>query len=51
MDKQQMKTHTLAEMKDEFIGKKGTKEREEYEYALQMEVLGSMIKAARKERH
>ena len=46
-----MKTSTLAEMKDEFIGKVGTAERDEYEYELQMEVLGRMIKAARKERH
>lgn len=46
-----MKTSTLAEMKDEFIGKVGTPERDEYEYELRMEVLGKMIKAARKERH
>ena len=46
-----MKTSTLAEMKDEFIGKVGTRERDEYEYELRMEVLGRMIKAARKERH
>ena len=45
-----MKTTTLAEMKDEFIGKVGTRERDEYEYELRMEVLGKMIKAARKER-
>lgn len=46
-----MKTTTLAEMKDEFIGKVGTSERDKYEYELRMEVLGRMIKAARKERH
>src|SRR5690554_4077395 len=45
------RTYTLAEMKDEFIGKVGTGERDEYEYELRMEVLGRMIKAARKERH
>lgn len=45
-----IKTYSLAEMKDEFIGKTGTKEREEYEYELRMELLGRMIKAARKER-
>jgi len=45
-----MKTTTLAEMKDEFIGKVGTRERDEYEYELRMEVLGKLIKAARKER-
>lgn len=47
----EMKTTTLAEMKNEFIGKVGTRERDEYQYELRMEVLGQMIKAARKERH
>src|SRR5690606_38456548 len=51
MATKKMKTFTLSEMKDEFIGKVGTQEREEYEYELRMEVLGRMIKAARKERH
>src|SRR5690625_7969402 len=51
MATKKMKTYTLADMKNEFIGKIGTPEREEYEYELQMEVLGKMIRAARKERH
>ena len=46
-----MKTYTLAEMKDKYIGKVGTNERDEYEYELRMDVLGKMIKAARQERH
>ncbi len=46
-----MKTHTLAEMKDKYIGKAGTKKRDEYEYELRMDVLGRMIKAARQERN
>lgn len=46
-----MKTYTLAEMKDKYIGKIGTKERDEYEYELRMDVLGKMIRAARQERH
>ncbi|HLS30926.1 MAG TPA: helix-turn-helix transcriptional regulator [Flavobacteriaceae bacterium] len=50
MRTKEMKTSTLAEMKDEFIGEIGTPERDEYEYELRMEVLGRMIKAARKER-
>jgi HTH-type transcriptional regulator / antitoxin HipB len=45
------KTYTLAEMKDKYIGKVGTKERDEYEYELRMDVLGKMIKAARQERN
>lgn len=44
-----MKTYTLAEMEDKHIGKKGTKERDKYEYELRMELLGRMIKATRKE--
>lgn len=51
MATKEMKTFTLAEMKDEFIGKVGTQERDEYEYELRMELLGKMIRAARKERH
>jgi len=46
-----LKTYSLAEMKDKYIGKVGTQEREEYEYELRMDVLGKMIKAARKERN
>ncbi len=46
-----MKTYSLAEMKGKYIGKNGTKERDEYEYELRMDVLGKMIKAARQERH
>ena len=45
-----MKTYTLAEMKDRYLGEIGTKERDEYEYELRMDVLGKMIKAARQER-
>ena len=37
-------------MKDQFVGKIGTKEREEYEYELKMDLVGRMIKQARKER-
>ena len=46
-----MKVRTLAEMKDKHIGKVGSKERDEYEYELRMDVLGKMIKAARLERN
>jgi HTH-type transcriptional regulator / antitoxin HipB len=50
MATKEMKTQTLSEMKDKYIGKTGTKEREEYEYELRMDVLGRMIKSARQER-
>lgn len=46
-----MKVRTLAEMKDKHIGKVGSKERDEYEYELRMDVLRKMIKAARLERN
>ena len=45
------KTYTLSQMKDKFIGKRGTLARDTFEYELQMEVLGKMIKAVRKERN
>jgi DNA-binding XRE family transcriptional regulator len=51
MPTKELKTYTLADMKDKYIGKVGTKERDEYEYELRMDVLGKMIKAARQERN
>ena len=51
MAKTQIKTYTLTEMKDKYIGKVGTSERDEYEYELSMDVLGKMIKTARLERN
>ncbi len=51
MEDQELKTVSLAEMKDKYIGKVGTQERDEYEYELHMEVLGKMIKAARQQRN
>lgn len=51
MAKKEVKTYSLAEMKDKYIGKVGTKERDEYEYELRMDVLGKMIKTARQERN
>jgi HTH-type transcriptional regulator/antitoxin HipB len=51
MTKEKIRTYSLTEMKDRYIGKIGTSERDEYEYELGMEVLGKMIKAARQERN
>ena len=51
MATREIKTYSLAEMKDKYIGKEGTKERDEYEYELRMDVLGKMIKTARQERN
>jgi len=51
MANKEMKTYTLAEMKDMYIGKQGTKDRDEYEYELRMDIIGKMIKQARQDRN
>lgn len=51
MATKEMRKTSLAEMKERYIGKEGTPERDAYEYELKMEVLGKMIKSARKERN
>jgi HTH-type transcriptional regulator/antitoxin HipB len=50
METQNMKTYSLAEIKDKYIGKVGSEERDEWEYELRTDVLGKMIKTARQER-
>lgn len=50
MAKKEMKSFSLSEMKDKYIGKIGTTERDLYENELQMDVLGRMIRTARLER-
>ncbi|MCK9269909.1 MAG: helix-turn-helix transcriptional regulator [Bacteroidales bacterium] len=49
MATKEMKTYSLAEMKDKYIGEVGTAERDEYEYELRMDLLGKMIKSARQQ--
>ncbi|MDO9038303.1 MAG: helix-turn-helix transcriptional regulator [Lutibacter sp.] len=51
MATKEIRSYSLAEMKDKYIGKEGTIERDEYEYELRMDVLGRMIKTARQERN
>ena len=51
MAKKAIKSYSLSEMKDKYIGKADTAEREVYEYELRMDVLGRMIKSARLERN
>jgi len=46
-----MKLYTLDEIKDEFIGKRGSQKRDLYEQELQLEVLGDMIKQVRLKRN
>jgi plasmid maintenance system antidote protein VapI len=45
-----MKKYKLSEAEDLLIGKKGTPERDEYEFELKTELIGDMIKTVRKER-
>ena len=46
-----MKSYTLDQAEDLLIGKRGTKERDEYEFELKLELIGDMIKTARKKRN
>ncbi len=46
-----MKTYTFDEVKDKYLGKKGTKKREKYENELRLDLIGHAIKQARKERN
>lgn len=51
MAKTEIKSYSIAGMKDKHIGKISTAGRDEYEYELNMNVLGLMIKTARQERN
>ncbi|MEM6642622.1 MAG: helix-turn-helix transcriptional regulator [Bacteroidota bacterium] len=46
-----LKTYTLDEVTDKFIGKRGTAKREAFEYELKLDLLGEAIKRARKKRN
>ena len=46
-----MKTYSLENLTDKYIGKKGTKKRDEFEYELRLDLLGQAIKQARQERN
>lgn len=45
-----MKTYSLEDLTDKYIGKKGTKKRDEFENELRLNLLGQAIKQARLER-
>ena len=45
-----MKTHSLDEITNKYIGKIGTPERDEFENELRLDLIGKAIKQARKER-
>lgn len=46
-----MKTYSLEDLTDKYIGEKGTKKRSEFENELRLDLLGEAIKRARKERN
>ncbi len=46
-----MKTYSLEELTDQYIGKKGTEKRNEFEQELRLDSLGRAIKEARKKRN
>jgi HTH-type transcriptional regulator/antitoxin HipB len=48
--KKEIKTSSLSEMKDKYIGKVGSTERDAYENELSMEILGRTIKNIRQKR-
>ena len=45
-----MKTYTLNEVQDKIIGEIGTHSRDQFEYELQMDLIGQAIKQTRQER-
>ena len=51
MENKELKMFTLDQIKDEFIGEKGTEKRNIYEQELQLELLGDLIKKVRLERN
>jgi len=50
-NRKKIKTVSLDKIKDDLIGKKGTPERDQYEIELQLDLIGEMIKRARKKRN
>lgn len=48
-NKKNMKTYTLEEVTDKYIGKKGTSKREQFETELRLDAIAHAIKQAREE--
>ena len=51
MSKKGMKTKSLDDITDKYIGKVGTPERDEFENELRLDLIGKAIKQVRKERN
>jgi len=46
-----MKTYSLEDLTDKYIGEKGTRGRNEFENELRLDLLGQAVKQARQERN
>jgi len=46
-----LKTYTFDQIKDEMLGKRGTAKRNDYEFELNLELLGEMIRTTRLQRN
>jgi len=51
MDTKTINFHNFDKLKDKYIGKPGTDEREQYEFELKLDILAEMIKRTRKKRN
>lgn len=51
MKNKPIKTYSLDEITDKYIGETGTLKREKFENELRLDLLGEAIRQARKERH
>jgi len=51
MKKQKLKTYSLEEITDKYIGKRGTPKREAFENELRLDLLGEAIRQARLKRN
>ena len=51
MEAKDVNFKSFDELKDKYIGMPGTKGRDQYEFELKLDILGELIKKARKERN
>ncbi len=51
MDNKELKSYSLDEITDKYIGKIGTPKRDAFENELRLDLIGEAIKQARKERN
>lgn len=49
MARKETQSYTLEQLTDEYIGKRGTQKREQFEFNLKLDMLGDIVRKARKE--